>query len=73
VDVVEPTGPDTIVVSQLNGKRLLSRVHPSADPRPGQIATLLFDVSKAVLFDPESGTRIDAPVTTSAQRLASAG
>ena len=73
VDIVEPTGPDTIVVSQLNGKRVLSRVHPGADPKPGKVATLLFDLSKAVLFDPEKGTRIDAAVAEPTERLVSAG
>lgn len=63
VDVVEPTGPDTLVTSQVNGKRLLSRVHPGANPLPLQTLPLLFDVSKAVLFDPTLGTRVDAPAT----------
>jgi multiple sugar transport system ATP-binding protein len=59
VEVVEPTGPDTMVVTQLNGKRLISRVHPAANPMPGEDIGLMFDVSKAVLFDPKTGTRID--------------
>jgi len=62
VDVIEPTGPDTMVFSVLNGKRFISRVHPACNPRPSEPLPLLFDVSKAVLFDPKSGARIDAPV-----------
>jgi len=59
VEVIEPTGPDTMVVTQLNSKRLISRVHPAANPMPGENIGLMFDVSKAVLFDPKTGTRID--------------
>jgi multiple sugar transport system ATP-binding protein len=36
----------------------VSRVHPAANPRPLENATLLFDVSKAVLFDPRTEVRI---------------
>ncbi|KVD76253.1 sugar ABC transporter ATP-binding protein [Burkholderia sp. ABCPW 14] len=58
VDVTEPTGPDTHVFAQVNGKRIVSRVHPAADPKPQQKLSLLFDVSKAVLFDPSTEARI---------------
>jgi multiple sugar transport system ATP-binding protein len=58
IDVIEPTGPDTLVFAQVNGKRIVSRVHPASNPQPLQNMTLLFDVSKAVLFDPESEARV---------------
>ncbi|TDN68736.1 sn-glycerol-3-phosphate ABC transporter ATP-binding protein UgpC [Paraburkholderia sp. BL10I2N1] len=58
VDVIEPTGPDTLVFAQVNGKRIVSRVHPGSNPQPTQPMTLLFDVSKAVLFDPANEERI---------------
>ncbi len=58
VDVTEPTGPDTHVFAQVNGKRIVSRVHPAAEPKPGQHFTLLFDVSKAIVFDPATQMRI---------------
>ena len=61
VEVTEPTGPDTLVVAELNGKRLVSRVHPSTSARAGESMPLVFDVSKAVLFDPASGARLDGP------------
>ena len=48
---IEPTGPDTLVFTQVNGKRVVSRVHPASNPQPLSNMTLLFDVSKAVLFD----------------------
>ena len=59
VDVIEPTGPDTFVISQLNGKRLVSRIHPGTTIGPSQTISLLFDLSKAVVFDPTSGERLD--------------
>ena len=58
IDVIEPTGPDTLVFAQVNGKRTVSRVHPASDPQPLANMTLLFDVSKAVLFDPATEARI---------------
>jgi len=58
VDVIEPTGPDTLVFAQVNGKRVVSRVHPGSNPQPLNNMELLFDVSKAVLFDPKTEERI---------------
>ncbi|MGH8781310.1 ABC transporter ATP-binding protein [Paraburkholderia sp.] len=58
VDVIEPTGPDTLVFAQVNGKRVVSRVHPASNPQALANMTLLFDVSKAVLFDPANEERI---------------
>ncbi|MGF6923270.1 ABC transporter ATP-binding protein [Paraburkholderia sp. 40] len=58
VDVIEPTGPDTLVFAQINGKRAVSRVHPASNPQPEKNTTLLFDTSKAVLFDPANEERI---------------
>jgi multiple sugar transport system ATP-binding protein len=58
IDVIEPTGPDTLVFTQVNGKRVVSRVHPASNPHPLTNMTLLFDVSKAVLFDSKSEERL---------------
>jgi multiple sugar transport system ATP-binding protein len=58
VDVIEPTGPDTLVFAQVNGKRIVSRVHPASNPQPQANMTLLYDVSKAVLFDPQTEERL---------------
>ena len=59
VDMTEPTGPDTLIYATLNGKRSLCRVQPFAAPRPGDALALDFDLSRALLFDPESGARMD--------------
>jgi multiple sugar transport system ATP-binding protein len=58
LDLVEPTGPDTLVFTQLNGTKVTARVHPRAQPVPGQLLPLMFDVSKAVLFDPATELRL---------------
>ncbi len=58
VEIIEPTGPDTLVFIRLNNTKVVCRVHPTADARPGEKLTLAFDASKAVYFDPESERRI---------------
>lgn len=57
-DVLEPTGPDTLVFFKLNDARVISRVHPSAAISADHDLPLWFDVSKAVLFDAASEERI---------------
>jgi multiple sugar transport system ATP-binding protein len=37
---------------------VVSRVHPGANPQPLNNMELLFDVSKAVLFDPKTEERV---------------
>jgi multiple sugar transport system ATP-binding protein len=58
VDLVEPTGPDTLLLVRINGTRVTARVAPHNGKAPGEFAPLCFDAGKAVLFDPQSGMRI---------------
>ncbi|WP_293759581.1 sn-glycerol-3-phosphate ABC transporter ATP-binding protein UgpC [uncultured Aquitalea sp.] len=58
IDVIEPTGPDTLVFVSLNKTKVCCRTHPTEAKRPGESMELVFDVSKAVLFDPASEKRI---------------
>jgi len=58
IEVVQPTGPDTLVLIHLNGTPVTCRVHPETVPRPGENMRLMFDVSKLVFFDPASEKRI---------------
>jgi multiple sugar transport system ATP-binding protein len=67
IEVVQPTGPDTLVLIQLNGTPVNCRVHPEAAPRPGEHMTLMFDVSKLVFFDPKTEKRITGGSGSSAQ------
>jgi len=58
IEVVQPTGPDTLVLIHLNGTSVTCRLHPSAMPRAGATMNLVFDLSKLVFFDPKSEKRI---------------
>jgi multiple sugar transport system ATP-binding protein len=58
VEMTEPTGPDTLVITVVNGVRVTCRTHPRAGATPGQPMALAFDLSKAVLFDPATEQRI---------------
>jgi len=58
IDVIEPTGPDTLVFVSLNNTKVCCRTHPTEAKLPGHSMELVFDVSKAVLFDPTTEQRI---------------
>ncbi|APG95168.1 ABC transporter ATP-binding protein [Sinorhizobium americanum] len=53
VDVVEPTGPDTLAVFQLGGVEVTARLPPK-QVNARSSATLAVDTSKVVLFDQDS-------------------
>ncbi len=58
VEVVEPAGADTFVVTHLGGKEVVARMRADAEVRPGQTMPFAFNLEKAVLFDPATGRRI---------------
>ncbi len=58
VTVVEPTGPDTLVLISLNGKPVTCRLHPGQVKGPGEKIELAFDMSKVVFFDPKTEQRL---------------
>ena len=58
IDVVHPTGPDTLILIELNSSPVTCRIHPETVVRAGETAELMFDLSKLVFFDPEKETRI---------------
>jgi multiple sugar transport system ATP-binding protein len=58
VEVTEPTGPDTLAVIRLGGIEATARLTADADVTPDAPATLMVDMAKAVLFDPDSEARI---------------
>jgi multiple sugar transport system ATP-binding protein len=58
VEMIEPTGPDTLVFAWFNGVRLTCRTHPRAAVAPGVRISLAFDLSKAVFFDPATEQRL---------------
>jgi multiple sugar transport system ATP-binding protein len=59
VEVVEPAGSDTFAVTHLAGVEVTARMRADADVRPGHTASFAFNMEKAVLFDPETGRRIE--------------
>jgi multiple sugar transport system ATP-binding protein len=58
VDVVEPAGSDTLVVTTIAGKEVIARLRADAEARPGDMLPLVFNLDKAVYFDPETGKRL---------------
>ena len=58
IDMTEPTGPDTLVITRLNGANVTCRTHPREAVKVGQTMALNFNLSKAALFDAKSGERI---------------
>jgi multiple sugar transport system ATP-binding protein len=59
VEVVEPAGADTYVVTRLGGKEVTSRLPADTVARPGEALTFGFDLSKASYFAPDSGQRLN--------------
>ena len=58
VDIVEPAGADTFVVSSLGGKPVTARLHAETSARPGAVLDLAFDLAKVSYFEPQSGRRL---------------
>ncbi|RUT29266.1 sn-glycerol-3-phosphate ABC transporter ATP-binding protein UgpC [Arsenicitalea aurantiaca] len=58
IDVVEPTGPDTMVVAMIGGQPVTARLPPRVALRPGEPVELAVDTSALNFFDPESGERL---------------
>jgi multiple sugar transport system ATP-binding protein len=60
IDVVEPAGSDTFVVSRMGGIDVVARLGADADARTGTTMQLAIDTTNAVLFDPITRRRISA-------------
>ncbi len=58
VEIVEPAGSDTFVVTRIAGQEITARMRADTDLKPGQVAPFAFNMDKAVLFDPQSGNRL---------------
>ncbi|MEF1290914.1 ABC transporter ATP-binding protein [Vibrio sp. M260118] len=59
LEVLEPTGPDTIAMIKVNDQEVACRLSPEFDVTAGQVAPLHFDLSKAVFFDAVTQQRIE--------------
>lgn len=58
VEMIEPTGAETIVLLRLGGEKALARVAPDHRPTPGSSAPFALDTRSLCLFDPNSGQLI---------------
>src|SRR6201987_1120697 len=58
VEVVEPTGAETMVVVRIAGKEVIARFESHAVHAVGERVKLAIDMTKACLFDPETETLI---------------
>jgi multiple sugar transport system ATP-binding protein len=58
VEVTEPAGSDTFVVSQISGKDVTGRFRADVSVNAGDVFPFAFNMEKAVAFDPQSENRI---------------
>jgi multiple sugar transport system ATP-binding protein len=58
VEMIEPTGAETIVVLRLGDERVLARVSADLRPRLNEMGSFAVDSRKISLFDPATGDRI---------------
>ncbi len=54
VDMVEPTGAETMVSLRLGGEPAMARISPDIRPAPGATASFALDTRRICLFDPET-------------------
>ncbi|MEM8570217.1 MAG: ABC transporter ATP-binding protein [Pseudomonadota bacterium] len=59
VDIVEPAGADTFVVTQLGGRQVTARLHSETKAAAGHAQRLAFDLSKVSYFAPDTGLRLN--------------
>jgi multiple sugar transport system ATP-binding protein len=58
INVLEPTGPDTLAVLDLGGHEVSARLGADIPHQHGESCELRVDLSKLVLFDPQTEARI---------------
>ena len=58
VDIIEPAGSDTFVVTKLGNKEVTARFHSETDVKIGSKVKFSFNLQKVTYFDPKTGQRI---------------
>ncbi len=58
VVVVEPTGPDTMIVFEIGGHEMIARVRPEDARAPGTMFRFEVEMNKAKIFDQKTGLRL---------------
>lgn len=59
VDMVEPAGADTYVVSEMGGNQVTARMHAETSAAAGKSLKFAFDLNKVSYFAPETGERLN--------------
>ncbi|MFD1382844.1 ABC transporter ATP-binding protein [Rhodanobacter aciditrophus] len=59
VEVTEPMGADTMILTRVQGAEVNCRSNPAYPAKSGETIAMMFDTSKAVAFDKDSGVRLD--------------
>ena len=54
VEVVEPTGAETMAIMRLGDREIVGRFAPDEAPRPGETIPIGIDMARACLFDPDT-------------------
>ena len=57
VEIMEPTGPDTLVTVRLAGSKVSCRVSPDWAMKHQETIPLMIDLSRVILFDEDTGLR----------------
>jgi multiple sugar transport system ATP-binding protein len=52
VEMIEPTGAETVVLLRLGGEPVLGRISPDIRPAPGALTPFALDTRRICLFDP---------------------
>ena len=58
VEMIEPTGAETVVVLRLGGERVFGRLSPDVKPTIGESSRFSLDIRKLCLFEPKNGMLI---------------
>ncbi|MCL6650759.1 sugar ABC transporter ATP-binding protein [Agrobacterium rubi] len=58
IDVVEPTGPDTMLTTLIGGQIVIARVEPRFASKRGETVAFTVDPSSVNLFDPQTQVRL---------------
>ncbi|UZF95887.1 ABC transporter ATP-binding protein [Bosea sp. NBC_00550] len=58
VEMIEPTGAETMALIRVGQSEIMARMRPDARPAVGSVAHFAIDTAKACLFDPKTESRI---------------
>jgi multiple sugar transport system ATP-binding protein len=58
IEIVEPTGSDTLAWTTISGQPVTFRADAELDLRPGQMVQIGFDPGRGSIFNAESGDRL---------------